>query len=179
MKKRFSILAVILSLLLWLPWAGAAAAPEDVTKHASCKHCGMDRGKFAHSRFVIEYDDGSSEGLCSLHCAALELAIAIDKSPKALRVADFGTKELIDAEAAQWVVGGDVAGVMTRRAKWAFQTHEAAQAFVKEHGGEVAPFEQAMKAAYEDTYEDTRMIREKRKMRRMKTPAQEGHGARQ
>ncbi len=36
-------------------------------------------------------------------------------------VADYGTKKLIDAEKAIWVVGGSVQGVMTRNAKWAFE----------------------------------------------------------
>lgn len=37
------------------------------------------------------------------------------------------------------------------------------QKFVKENGGQIATFEQAMKASYEEMYQDTKMIREKRK----------------
>ena len=36
------------------------------------------------------------------------------------------------------------------------------------HGGKMAGFEEALQAAYEDMYTDTKMIREKRKMMRMK-----------
>jgi hypothetical protein len=39
-------------------------------------------------------------------------------------------------------------------------------AFVKENGGTVTTFDEAMKAAYEDMYQDTKMVREKRKMKR-------------
>jgi hypothetical protein len=148
--------------------AVAARAQDDVKKSPSCVHCGRDREKFAHSRMVLGYDDGSSVGLCSLHCAAVDLAIHIDKSPKAVWVADFGTKNLVDAEKAWWVLGGTKAGVMTKRAKWAFENREAAEAFARESGGAVAAFEEAVKASYEDMYADTKMIREKRKAMKAK-----------
>lgn len=144
-----------------------AADLADVERFGDCRYCGMDRGKFAHSRMLIEYDDGSSAGLCSLHCAAVELATTLDKTPLAIRVADYGRKDLIDAETASWVLGGSQGGVMTGRAKWAFADPADAEKFVARHGGTLVRFEEAVKAAYEDMYQDTRMIREKRKMKRM------------
>lgn len=36
-------------------------------------------------------------------------------------VGDYNTKRLIDAEKAVWVIGGGKQGVMTKRAKWAFE----------------------------------------------------------
>ena len=66
------------------------------------------------------------------------------------------------------MIGGDKQGVMTLRAKWAFETKNAAEMFVSKHGGRLAGFEDAMRAAFEDMYEDIRMIRKKREMRRMK-----------
>ncbi len=61
---------------------------------------------------------------------------------------------------------------MTKRAKWAFAERAAADAFVKENGGTIVSFEDAVKAAYEDLYQDNRMIREKRKaMKAAKQPA--------
>jgi hypothetical protein len=176
MRRIVAIVPVVLAVLFLAPWAGSAAAPKDVAKHPSCKYCGMIRGKLAHSRFLIEYDDGSSVGLCSLHCAAVELALVFDKVPKALRVGDYVSGLLIDAETAQWVIGGDRQGVMTNRAKWAFRAGEDAEAFVQAHGGEKASFEQAIRAAYEDMYRDAERIRDRRKMRRMK---EEGHGGHQ
>ena len=140
---------------------------DDVKKYPSCKYCGMDREKFAHSRVLIEYEDGTAVPLCSIHCAAVDLAINIDKTPKVIRVGDYGTKNLVDVEKAFWVIGGSKMGVMTKRAKWAFETKEGAEAFKKENGGDLANFEQAIKASYEDMYQDTRMIRERRKMRKM------------
>ncbi len=59
-------------------------------------------------------------------------------------------------------------GVMTKRAKWAFENKADAEKFIKENGGTPATFDDAMEAAYEDMYADTKMIREKRKMMKEK-----------
>ena len=144
-----------------------AFAQEDIKKYPSCKYCGMDREKFGHSRMLVEYDDGTSLGTCSLHCMAVELAIHIDKTPKAILVGDYNLKTLMDAEKATWIIGGNKMGVMTKRAKWAFEKKEDAEKFKAENGGDLASFEQALKAAYEDMYADIKMIRERRKMKKM------------
>lgn len=151
-----------------------ALADEDVKASPACRHCGMDREKFASSRMVIEYDDGSAVGTCSIHCAAVDLSVTLDKAPKTLKVADMATRQLIDAEKASWVLGGGKPGVMTKRAKWAFADRPAAEAYAKEVGGTVVGFEEAMKASYEDMYADTKMIREKRKMMRQRAMEQKG-----
>ena len=155
------MILVVLSVFL----AGVVLAQDDVKKHPSCKFCGMDREKFAHSRMFIQYDDGSTEGTCSVHCAAIDLVLNLDKTPRAIQVGDYNTKNLIDAEKALWVIGGSKMGVMTKRGKWAFEKKEDAGKYVKENGGKLASFDEALKAAYDDIYEDTKMIRERRKMR--------------
>ena len=143
-------------------------AQQDVDKHGSCKYCGMDRKMFAHSRMLLVYDDGSELGSCSLHCVAVDLALNIDKTPTTIQVADFNTKNLIDAEKAVWVIGGEKPGVMSKRAKWAFEKKADAEAFIQANKGTLADFEAAIKASYEDMYADTKMIREKRKAKHMK-----------
>lgn len=165
MKKTFTHICFFVLIVLF---AGMAFAQDDIKKHPSCKYCGMDREKFAYSRMYIEYDDGTTEGTCSIHCAAIDLALNIDKTPKAIKVGDYSTKNLIDAEKAFWVIGGAKMGVMTKRAKWAFEKKDDAERFIKENGGNLATFDEAMKAAYEDMYQDTKMIREKRKMKKQK-----------
>jgi copper chaperone NosL len=157
---------MIMALCLFMI-AAVAFAQDDIKKHPTCTYCGMDREKFAHSRMLIEYDDGTTEGACSLHCAAIDLALHIDKTPKAILVADYNTKKLIDADKATWVIGGSKMGVMTKRGKWAFEKKEDAEKFMKENAGTLVTFDEAMKAAYEDMYADTKMIREKRKMKKM------------
>ena len=161
----FGLMAVI--SLMFAPIV-SAETQDDIVLHKSCAHCGMNRGTFDSSRMLIEYNDGSAVPVCSLHCAAIDLANNIDKTPKSIKVADFKGKQLIDAEQAFWVVGGSKPGVMSKRGKWAFGTKDEAENFIKTNSGKPASFEEAVKMAYDDMYEDTKMIREKRKMMRMK-----------
>ena len=163
--KKVLILSTLFLFSSALPMA--LFAQEDVQKHPSCKYCGMDRAKFAHSRLYVVFEDGSTQGTCSIHCAAVDFALNIDKTPKTMQVGDFYAKMLVDAEKAFWVLDGNKPGVMTRRAKWAFAKKEDAERFIKESGGSGISFDQAFKAAFEDMYEDTKMIQERRKMRRM------------
>jgi copper chaperone NosL len=160
-KKTVAVLAAVVAFGVL---AMTVFAQDDIKQSPSCKYCGMDRQKFDFSRMMIEYDDGTSTGVCSLHCAAIELSLNIDKTPKAIKVGDFGTKNLIDAEKAFWVVGGTKPGVMTKRGKWAFEKKDDAEAFIKSNGGALIAFDDVIKTAYTDMYEDTKMIREKRKM---------------
>ena len=164
MDRKISLLLPLVILVIFGITMTTASAQDDIKQSPSCKHCGMDRQKFDYSRMLIEYEDGTSTGVCSVHCAAVELATNIDKAPKAILVADLNTKSLIDAEKAFWVIGGSKPGVMTKRGKWAFGKKEDAENFIKSNGGTPASFDDVMRAAYDDMYEDTKMIREKRKM---------------
>ncbi len=166
MKKRV-LAGSLLALLVLTGPVALAQVTEDIQKYPDCKYCGMDRQKFGHSRMLIDYSDGSGLGSCSIHCAAVDLAQNIDKDPKAIQVADYPSKNLIDAEKAYWVIGGNKPGVMTSRAKWAFADRKAAEKFVNENGGQLASFDDAMKVTYEDMYADTKMIRERRAKRKM------------
>ena len=138
------VLLLIISLLLTASFAGAMDTVEGPT---SCKQCGMNRTAFARSRMLIIYVDKTIVGVCSLHCAAAELQHNRIKQVGSLMVADYSTKELIDANKAIWVVGGKKEGVMTALAKWAFARQEEARRFVEENVGIVKSFEQAMKSA--------------------------------
>lgn len=163
--KRMFVLAFAVSLVFAA--ASFLLADNDTKTHPGCIYCGMDRAKFAHSRMLITYDDGSTVAFCSLHCAAVDLTLKIDKTPTSIMVGDYATTELIDAEKAFWVLGGAKMGVMTKRAKWAFTSKEGADNFVSGNGGTLISFDDALKAAYEDMNADTKMIRDKRKMKRM------------
>jgi copper chaperone NosL len=143
---------------------GVAFGDADIQKDPTCKYCGMDRAKFAHSRMFVEYDDGTSLGTCSIHCLAIDLVVNMDKTPRSMQVGDYNSKKLIDAEKAFWVIGGNKPGVMTKKAKWAFENKADAEKFIAENGGTLATFDQAMKVTFEDMYADTKMIQEKRKM---------------
>lgn len=172
---RKGLLFMLLILLMAAPGL-FAAEQEDQHQHLSCSYCGMNRVKFAHSRMLITYADGSSVGTCSLRCAAVELASNIDKGIARIEVGDFDSRQLIDAEAASWVLGGEKPGVMTMRAKWAFADSRAAQAFIKKHGGTPVDFDTALEASYADMYKDTQRIRNKRKMMKKGMSHDKEHG---
>ena len=127
----------------------------------------MQKSKFEHSWMVLEHEDGSKAGICSIHCAVINMALNIDQPVTKATVGDYNTKKQIDADKAYWVIGGNKMGVMTTRAKWAFETKDAADKFIAESGGRPATYEEVFKAAFEDMYEDTLMIQKKRKMMKM------------
>lgn len=165
--RKILLIGMLVFLLAGLnPVTGGESG--DIAKHPKCPYCGMDRAKFAHSRMLFKYDKGADIGFCSIHCAAVDLALVLDKVPTYYGVGDYNTKKLIDAEKASWVIGGDQMGVMTKRAKWAFENKSDAEAFIKVHGGQFATFEEALEATYADMYKDSQMIREKRKMMKEK-----------
>jgi len=166
--RRRSVAYLALAVCLVFGGLLVAQTKEDINLHKDCKYCGMSRGMYDYSRMLIEYEDGTNAPVCSIHCAAVELANTIDKAPKMISVGDFNGKQLIDAEKAFWVAGGTKPGVMSKRGKWAFEKKEDAEAFLKTNQGSMASFEETMKMAYEDMYDDTRAIRERRKMKRMK-----------
>jgi copper chaperone NosL len=166
--KTKVLCGVVMGVFLLTGLAAYAETMKDIQTHPTCKYCEMDRQKYAHSRGLIEYEDGSSFGSCSLYCTAIDLVQSFDKQPKAIFAADYNKKNLIDAEKAYWVIGGDKPGTMTKTAKWAFADKKDADTFIKEHGGKLGTFDEAMKTTYEDMYKDTKMIREKRaKMKKM------------
>ena len=95
----------------------------------------MDRKMYAYSRVLLRYSDGSEVGLCSLHCAGIELALHPEKGPAQIMAGTYDHGKLVDAEKAVWVLGGSKQGVMSIRGKWAFEKKEDAEAFMRESGG--------------------------------------------
>jgi copper chaperone NosL len=161
--KRFMLFMVMCML-----FAGSAASAADrsekhkscncgmgkevsvegnVESPRSCKQCGMDRVAFAHGRMLIVYADGTSAGACSLNCAAVEMKTNKGKKVNSLKVADYTTKKLVDARTAVWVLGGSKDGIMTEMPKWAFSAKAEAERFVKENGGRITDFDEALNLA--------------------------------
>ena len=136
--------AWLLGLFVLSALFATASAEGDVSVHPSCAICGMDREAFGHSRMLIVFQDGASFGTCSLRCAALILKAEEERKPRSVKVADYNTRELIEADQAQWVIGGKKPGVMTGRAKWAFRNGKDAEAFVGEFGGARSTYREAL-----------------------------------
>jgi nitrous oxide reductase accessory protein NosL len=144
---------VMIMILCLLVVAVFADATEPVENPKTCTVCGMDRTRFARSRMLVVYADGTSAGLCSLHCAAAVLDRSRDKPVSSIMVADYVATRLLNAREATWVVGGRKQGVMTSLPKWAFAGVEDALKFIHDHGGGMQSFEQAMSSATREVLE--------------------------
>lgn len=158
----------------FIPKTAADPQPQvdDIAKYPKCPYCGMDRKQFHHSRMVVHYGDDLADGTCSLHCAAISLALNIDRDPKALWVGDNAsegdTKPLVEVEKASFLLGSTLPGVMTARSKVAYGNADAAKASQAANGGEVVDFDQALLGAYTDMSADVTRIRKNRAERRRK-----------
>jgi nitrous oxide reductase accessory protein NosL len=147
---RLTAVGMLLFGFLFFLAGTFALAGDDIDTHRSCAFCGMDRKAYGFSRMLILYEDGVEAGVCSLHCAVIELDTNKDRKVRALLVADREERNLIPAETAFWVLGGSKRGVMTQRPKWAFRTMAAAENFVRTYGGTVITWNEALAAARED-----------------------------
>lgn len=143
---------------------------NELAKYPKCPYCGMDRKQYHHSRHLVHYQDDLADGTCSLHCAALSLALNLDRGPKAIYAADFGAKAdpkpLVNVDAATYLIGSKLPGVMTAQSKVAFGAKADAEAAKAKEGGELGDFDAALKAAYQSMANDTLMIRKKRAEKR-------------
>lgn len=146
MKYRIILLCLALIILPVM----SLGSGSDIETHRDCKHCGMDRKQFGYSRMLISYADGTASGTCSLNCIVTDMAANKGKKIASIQVADRDSHTLIDVNKAFWVVGGSKRGVMSARAKWAFETKAAAEKFIAQHGGKYATWEEALQAAKDD-----------------------------
>jgi hypothetical protein len=134
----------------------AGGTQNDIDDHRSCGYCGMDRKAYGFSRMLVKYEDGTVVGTCSLHCVVIELDANPGKTVKSLLVADRDSRILLEAEKAFWVMGGKKRGDMTERAKWAFQSKEDAEVFIRTNGGKIVTWAEALAAAREDAARKSR-----------------------
>jgi copper chaperone NosL len=159
MKKTFQ--ALTLTALFLMVAIGSHAEEkdyEDIRKHKSCKICGMSREMFSYSRVLVVYNNGASTGTCGLRCASLDLALNMGRRTDSIMVADFNSRNLIDAEKAHWVIGGSQQGTMSTRGKWAFTRKDEAEGFIAKNGGALGTFHDALKASFEDVYGDLKLF---------------------
>ncbi|EME71100.1 hypothetical protein H261_05042 [Paramagnetospirillum caucaseum] len=155
----------------------AAPLVDELTKYPKCPYCGMDRKEYHFSRHLVHYSDDLVDGTCSLHCAAVSLAVNLDRAPKAIYAPDNGSgealKPMTNAEAATYVIGGGHRNVMSKKAKTSFASKVAAEA--AKGDGEVVNFDKALMMTYMGMAEDTMMIRMKRDERRKKMMSEMHH----
>jgi copper chaperone NosL len=158
--RRIGAFIVAGVLMVCAVGSAVGAAEKDVEKIPFCQYCGMDRARFASTRMLVEYGNGTTIGTCSIHCAAIDLAQSFGKEIRAILVADYQSGKLVDAAKATWVVGAGVPAVMAAKSRVAFAAKGDAEAFRKASGGDSANFDAALASTYCDMPSDTRSIRE-------------------
>jgi copper chaperone NosL len=158
---------------------------DELTKYPRCRYCGMERAKFSHTRHLLVYDDDSVDGTCSIHCAAISLALNMDRGPKAIYAGDAGSSEqikpLVLVDKASYVIDPSKPGTMTKVSKFAYADAGKADAAAKAEasakaGAAVVNFDEALKAAYLGMAEDTIMLRKRRGEMRKKMSGAAGGG---
>ncbi len=154
------IVRIIISLFLlsaFINYFSAVNAMEhdkgaEMQSGMKCEVCGMNVMKGGKGNFVIELKDGSTKTTDSPDCGML-LRGNLSDNVKSAKVTDYNTSELADADTAYYVKGADITTKKDKLEKGlmpnsmlAFSTKEKAEAFQKEHGGEVLSYEAAVKS---------------------------------
>ena len=139
---------------------------DEFRKYPRCPYCGMSRKKFSHTRHLIQYDDGTAEGTCSIRCVAVAFAINLDRGAKKVWAGDAGSgakvKPLVEVDKATYIYMPGKMGTMTRNRKWAYA--DAARA--KATGAKTVSFDEALQLAYADLGKDSAMSRKRRAEKR-------------
>jgi copper chaperone NosL len=158
LRQQYLCSAFLLLVMMFLS-SNAVPAGEthnDIDQHRSCANCGMDRKAYGFSRMLVQYQDGTVAGACSLHCAVIELNANPGRTVTSLLVADRDSRALLAAEKAIWVMGGKKRGVMTELPTWAFQSKEGAEVFMRANGGKIVPWAEALATAQKEAARETR-----------------------
>lgn len=128
--------ALAAALLLVAATSATAQAAE------RCDNCMMKVADSSAYRVALSFRDGSVKVMCSLYCASMEAERHGD-AVTGMSVRDYVTGETLDAADAVWVVGSDAKAMMSEVSRIAFKDKEAAEAFMKEHGGSAVDFQTA------------------------------------
>ncbi|OOY06027.1 nitrous oxide reductase accessory protein NosL [Thioclava sp. F28-4] len=146
-----------------------APLENEFEKYPRCPYCGMMRQMFSQTRHLIVYDNDTVDGTCSLHCAAISLALNMDAGPKTIYAGDAGAtakvKPLAVVDDMTYVIDAKKPGTMTGTSKYAYADPAKADAAAKD-GGKLASFDEALVMAYADMARDTINIRKRRAERR-------------
>jgi copper chaperone NosL len=144
---------------------------NEFEKYPRCPYCGMLRADWSHTRHLIVYENDTVDGTCSLHCAAISLALNMDAGPKVIYAGDAGAegevKPLADTATMTYVINPGKMGTMTKTSKWAYADAAKAEAAAAEgEGTQMVGFDDALRLAFAGMAEDTIGIRMRRAERR-------------
>jgi len=132
--------------LLLMPALAFADEHGHATGRESCKVCGMYIDQYLKSAAELVYKDGTIQHTCGVACM---LRVVEDEGGmskfKSVKVHDWVTGKMVDAETATYVLGSKVIPDMVPN-YIAFAKREDAEAFAAQKGGDVIDFQ----VAYED-----------------------------
>jgi len=132
--------AMIPALFLLMLIAVQVSAHEQHEPRASCRVCGMWIDEYRKSAAELVYKDGSKEYTCGVACMLREIDDAGGLSAfRSVKVHDWVSGELVDAQTATYVLGSNVIPDMVPN-YIAFAKREEAEAFAAKEGGEVIDF---------------------------------------
>lgn len=121
--------------------------PPIYTEHKRCDNCGMDRNKWARTRYEFETSKGRFY-TCSIHCVAVMAYYKLREKPQNVKVAEYLRPErMLDAGKAFFVIGSVAPGTMSPVSIIAFPSHDEAERFAMKYGGKVADFKTALEEA--------------------------------
>jgi nitrous oxide reductase accessory protein NosL len=113
---------------------------EEAHKRESCRVCGMYIDQYQKTAAELVLKDGTIEHTCGVACMLREVTDAGGYSAfKSVKVHDWVSGKLVDAETATYVLGSNVIPDMVPN-YIAFAKREEAEAFVAKEGGEVIDF---------------------------------------
>ncbi|MBI4686868.1 MAG: nitrous oxide reductase accessory protein NosL [Nitrospirae bacterium] len=125
--------------------------PPKYTDKERCDNCGMDRNKWARTRYEFETSKGKFH-TCSIHCVAV-MKMKLADTPKSVKAAEYlNPEKMFDADTAFYVIGSTAPGTMTAKSKIAFPSKEEAEKFSAKYGGTVGSFSDALSEAEKDVH---------------------------
>ena len=142
MVIKLAFILVVFQFTLMSNWASA----EEHHKRPSCRVCGMYIDQYQKSAAELVFKDGQKEYTCGVACMLREVEDAGGISAfQSVKVHDWVSGELVDAQTATYVIGSNVIPDMVPN-YIAFAKREEAEAFAAKEGGEVIDFN----IAYDD-----------------------------
>lgn len=157
-SKNFYWIIVSSLIILWIAiFFGFSLNIEAKEEPRWCPLCGMNLKMYHQTSNRLTFSDGTNVQTCSIFCAAQ----FYEKRPTEIdrwEVVDYETKGWIDAKQAHWLIGSDIPGVMTAVSKIAFSSLEDAQKYLKDHGGAMGTFDDALNRTLSDMGSDRKMI---------------------
>lgn len=113
----------------------------------SCTRCGMNLVVFYKTSHAAKVD-GHQHQYCSIHCLSEHENSGAKLNDK--KVVDVLTLKFIDVKDANYVVGSDIDGTMSRTSKYVFRHEKNAKIFQSKFGGKIMNFEKALKVSQKD-----------------------------